>query len=457
MGILRVHYIRILILFSILGIGFGGEAQPLLFEVNPRYVLNDIAEFNDTNECIVRSGLPNFFKKIKQKKSLIKVAFLGGSITRADEQYRLQITSYMQSFDTSCIIQGINAGVSGTGSDLGAFRLYEQVLQYNPDLVFVEFAVNGGTNESMEGIVRQIWKYDAAIDICFIYTIAGEQHKIYADGKIPENIKKLERIAEFYHIPSVHMGLHAAFLEKRNQLIWKSSLSYDNKIVFSKDGVHPNEAGGNLYAASLARSLKKMSDVQVSFLHKLKNQIFENNFVDATMFSPNQYGVFSQGWTYLNTDIVPALKQFSPWFKEVVTTSNAGETYTFSFKGRGFGIFDIGGPEAGQFEILVDDKSVELSKSTNDRILRIASDKNEGSHLLNRFNEYCNNRYRGQYEYIELPYGKHKVQLRLSAELPHKKEILGASNLDDYTKNPEKYLQHIVYIGRILINGMPIK
>ena len=444
-------------LFLIFGVVLSGIGQPLLFDVNPRYEVKNLSEFTDSNEFSVRSGLPNFFKKIKQNNSSIKVAFLGGSITRADEQYRLQITNYIQSFNTSCVVKGINAGVSGTGSDLGACRLYEQVLQYNPDLVFVEFAVNGGTSQAIEGIVRQIRQHNAATDICFIYTIAREQYMIYAAGQVPDNIKKLERIANYYQIPSVHMGLYPALLEKRNQLIWKSNLPVENKIVFSNDGVHPTEAGGNLYAQSIARALKKISEVESPSFRKKRKPIFKNSLIDATMFSLNQYGVYSAGWQLINTDDVPALKQFAPWFKEVLSASASGETYTFTFRGSGFGIFDIGGPEVGQLEIVVDGKVVQLVKSPETTMLSLSEDKNTGANLLNRFNQYCNNRYRGQYEFIELPKGKHEVQLKLSAVLPDKKAILGLSNLDDYTKHPEKYLQHKVYLGRILLNGRPLR
>ena len=444
-------------LFLIFGLVLRGIGQPLLFDVNPRYEVKDLSEFTDSNEFSIRSGLPNFFKKIKQNNSSIKVAFLGGSITRADEQYRLQITNYIQSINTSCVLKGINAGVSGTGLDLGACRLYEQVLQYNPDLVFVEFAVNGGTSQAIEGIVRQIRQHNAATDICFIYTIAREQYMIYAAGQVPDNIKKLERIADYYQIPSVHMGLYPALLEKRNQLIWKSNLPVENKIVFSNDGVHPTEAGGNLYAQSIARALKKISDVESPSFRKKRKPIFKNSLIDATMFSLNQYGVYSSGWQFINTDDVPALKQFAPWFKEVLSASNSGETYTFTFRGSAFGIFDIGGPEVGQLEIVVDGKVVQLVKSPETTMLSLSEDKNTGANLLNRFNQYCNNRYRGQYEFIELPKGKHEVQLKLSAVLPDKKAILGLSNLDDYTKHPEKYLQHKVYLGRILLNGRPLR
>ncbi len=58
----------------------------------------------------------------------------------------------------------INAAIGGTGSDLGVYRLKQDVLDHKPDLMFVEFAVNDGATEpeqiyrSMEGIVRQTWR-----------------------------------------------------------------------------------------------------------------------------------------------------------------------------------------------------------------------------------------------------------------------------------------------------------
>lgn len=38
--------------------------------------------------------------------------------------------------------QEVNAGIGGTGSDLGAFRMDRHVIVHEPDLVFIEFAQN---------------------------------------------------------------------------------------------------------------------------------------------------------------------------------------------------------------------------------------------------------------------------------------------------------------------------
>ena len=74
-------------------------------------------------------------------------------------------------------IEGINAGIGGTGCELGAYRLAHDVLCHKPDLLFIEFAVNDNADPSeqivrtMEGIVRQAWQAEPELDICFVYTI----------------------------------------------------------------------------------------------------------------------------------------------------------------------------------------------------------------------------------------------------------------------------------------------
>lgn len=123
-------------------------------------------------EATYRAGLPNFFHKIQSRQN-VKVAYLGGSITRADQGWREQTFNWLKDQYPQAKFEQIMAAIGGTGSDFGAYRLHNHVLQYKPDLVFVEFAVNDHAKTaqqvkaSMEGIVRQIWKSDRHTDICF--------------------------------------------------------------------------------------------------------------------------------------------------------------------------------------------------------------------------------------------------------------------------------------------------
>ncbi|RZK27050.1 MAG: SGNH/GDSL hydrolase family protein [Flavobacterium sp.] len=239
---------------------------PVFFKVEPKGVkLVDTGKTNYPTEFIIRGGLPNFFYKARKGTSL-RLGFIGGSITKGDGMYRNQSANYIQSMFPKAKMMGLNAGVSGTGSDLGACRLSEQILKYNPDIVFIEFAVNGAYPQGVEGIIRQIRQFNAHIDICLLYTMGVGQGAIYASGGVPKQIQGLEKLAEHYGIPSIHMGLSIGILEKDGAVVWKGDPSVETtKIVFSKDGTHPLPAGGNLYAAAVARSFEKMKILDNEF------------------------------------------------------------------------------------------------------------------------------------------------------------------------------------------------
>ncbi len=427
-------------------------ASPLFF--NPSDYAAPVIQtnhFSHPNEFNIRSGLPNFFNKVK-KGQAVTIGYLGGSITRANNQYRAQSAKFIQQLFPTIKMTGINAGVSGTGTDLGACRVYDQVLKFNPDLVFVEFAVNGAFPDGMEGIVRQIWKYNPRIDICFIYTTAQGQTKIYAEGIVPENIQHLEKIADYYAIPSVHMGLQAAYLESKEKLIWKADPAVlTEKIVFSADGTHPLEAGGNLYAEAIARAMLKMKRTAGSQVHRLAEPLIADNWEDAKMLDPKSIASFSSEWVTIDPNKVESLNQFSPWFPYVMKAENPGSSISFKFDGTMIGIFDIGGPEVGQIELELDGILMNLKELSP--INFIAGNEFVDTKLINRFNRNCNNRYRGQCAFIKTKPGIHSVVLKISKDNPDKIKILGEMQLEDISKNPEKYNHTVVYLGKILLRG----
>ena len=415
---------------------------------------NDIAkvipgDYNNPKETTIRKGLPYFFNKAKSGKS-VRIAYIGGSITQANNQYRKQSLGFIQGMFPKTEIIGINAGVSGTDTDLGAARLYEQVLKHNPDMIFIEFAVNGGFPEGMEGMVRQIIKHSGTIDICFIYTVMSAQLTYYQQGTITPVIQKLEDIASHYNIPSVHMGMEAAELVKNGKLLDKGKVSVDTDIpVFSNDGVHPSETGGDLYASAIARAMLKMQNAGVLLPYQLPKPLLKNNWEDAKMVEP-QKATFSQGWVKIDPAMEKPLKTYKSWFPYIMTSEKAGEEFKFKYKGKAFGLFDIGAPEVGQLDVYVDGKQVELEAIKSDKLYKLAK---QGEQPLNRFNKFCNNRYRGQYFFVQTEDGVHEVVFKISAKLADKKAVLGASQQKDISQNPEKYDRSVIYIGKILLVG----
>ena len=212
-------------------------------------------------ECHPRTGLPNFLKKANTPGANIKIGYFGGSIT-AQAGWRPKTLNYFKKTYPQAKFTEINAAIGGTGSDLGVFRLKQDVLDSKPDLMFVEFATNdGGASvdqifRCMEGIVRQTWRALPDCDICFVYTLTQAAIEPMLAGNFQRSASAMEKIADHYGIPTIHMGMEVTALAKADKLIWKGKLpktddekkAIGDKFVFAPDSVHPHpETGHELY------------------------------------------------------------------------------------------------------------------------------------------------------------------------------------------------------------------
>lgn len=151
---------------------------------------------------------------------------MGGSITN-HQGYRVQITDWLKQQYSNVQFTSINSGIGGTGSDLGVFRTERDVLQYHPDLVFVEFAVNDAKTDSlviahsMEGIVRKIWHHNPHTDICFLYTLNEPMLDDLKAGKNYRSVRYMETVADYYDIPSVNFADDVLELLNEDKLVFK--------------------------------------------------------------------------------------------------------------------------------------------------------------------------------------------------------------------------------------------
>jgi lysophospholipase L1-like esterase len=433
-----------------------GSASAMVFSPDVDAKPVKPGKFYDEKECVVRKGLPHILGLLQSGKP-VKIVYIGGSITQGDYCYRQQSAKFIESRYPKSKLTFLNAGVSGTGTDLGACRIGEQVLTQKPDLIFIEFAVNGAYAPGMEGMVRQIIKNNPFTDICLIYTIMTGQAEKYAQGSIPDNIQRLEAVADHYGLTSVHLGIEAALLEKDNKLLWKGTKEEAaGRILFSSDGIHPLREGGDLYAAAIARAFIKLERGKLPLLKKqLTEPLFADNWEDAYMYAPADIAQFNGAWEKMVPEKGSSFYQYRPWFPYIMKSATLAASFTFNFEGSAFGIFDIGGPEVGQIAVEVDGKQVRLTEVslTGRRLYRM--DDNGSIDIINLFNSYCNNRYRGQYDMIEVGQGKHTVTVSLSAKKADKFKILG-KNTTDIIANPAKYDQSVIYLGRILMRGKAV-
>ena len=200
------------------------------------------------------------------------------------------------------------------------------MLDHQPDLVFVEFAVNDGGQspekiyKCMEGIVRQTWKANPDCDICYVYTITDTLIPPLLEGKMQRSASAMEKIAEHYGIPSIHMAVEVAKMAKEGKLILKAKkpttdaekAALGDKMMFAPDGVHPYpETGHELYLQAIVRSLPEIEGAsKKTGPHVLGAPFVADNYENAKLI-PIDQAKLSAGFRKLDPSKDKLAKSFA--------------------------------------------------------------------------------------------------------------------------------------------------
>ena len=400
-------------------------------------------------ECTARGGLPNFLAKANTAGAEIRIAYFGGSIT-AQNGWRPKTLAYFQKTYPGAKFSEINAAIGGTGSDLGVFRLKQDVLDKKPDLMFVEFAVNDGGAapeqiiRCMEGIVRQTWQSLPECDICFVYTLTEQLSPPMLEGKFQRSASEMEKVAGHYGIPTIHMAMEVAKLAKEGKLLWKAPLpktdeekqKVGDKFVFAPDGVHPHpETGHELYLQSIVRSMPAIKDAsKTPGAHALPQPLNATNYQLAKMI-PIGEATLSKGIVPLDMQKDQFGKRWADRLPALHKGSQPGETITFKFKGTRCAIYDLLGPDCGQVIVTLDETPAKI---------------------VPRFDSYCTyHRLASLMIGTELPDAVHTVKIEIHPEQPDKAKILAQRN--EKIDKPERFNGTAIYPGAIMLVGELVK
>ena len=388
-------------------------------------------------ELHIRGGLPNFFSKVTKARH-IHIGYLGGSITAAEDGWREQTYNWFRVQYPQVIITHNNAGIGGTGSSLGVFRVETDLLKDNPDLVFVEFAVNDGGQpkenviKTMEGIVRKLRTLSPKTDICFVYTVDDSKCEVLMEGQFDNAVHAMETVADHYQIPSIHMGIEVAKLRKSGKLTFAADLTENTKtIVFTKDHVHPLSVSGHpLYANVVARNILKIRDAQTSVKCKsLPAPLYPDNWEKAQKI--NVADLPRTGSCLLLPESHEFMKMFSGFIPQIYRVE-PGTIFSFSFTGTTIGIYDVVGPMAGKIKLTIDGKAQEFT----------------------RFDKYCTYNRLGYLIMADhLENKRHTIELEFLDETVDKENILPKGDQEFYRKNKKLNNKTAYYIGNVLIVG----
>ncbi len=178
----------------------------------------------------------------------VVIAALGGSITegmsasRPALRYSSQVLKWFRDTYPDGEFELANAGIGSTGSIIGGGRMQEDVLQYEPDLIIIEFACNDGVSaletESYDGVIYRALtaKNDPAVMLVYFCRNDGGNSQLV---EIPA--------AKKYDLPMIGYRDWFKQAEKDGIIKWED---------ISPDVVHPNDRGHAVAAALITHRLE---------------------------------------------------------------------------------------------------------------------------------------------------------------------------------------------------------
>jgi acetyl esterase/lipase/lysophospholipase L1-like esterase len=329
----------------------------------------------------------------KDKKGT--VAFMGGSITE-NPGYRDLVESYLRQRFPDTEFEFVAAGISSTCSTTGAFRLERDVLSHDPDLLFVEFAVNDDQDAAhamracirgMEGIVRHARLHNSEMDIVITHFINPPILESLQQGTLPTSVAAHERVAEHYGVASIGLAQEVANRIDAGTLTWD---------VYG--GTHPKPAGyrvaGDMMIDLLESAWSEPSPVPLNGALESRplpkpideKSYFGGRLVSVTEAKTDEFWVHERpAWEQIRGSI---RKRFED--RRLLCSHAIGSALSLEFNGTAIGIYVLAGPDAGTVDVSIDGEpfqTVDLyhhhSRGLHyPRTVMLATELSPGSHRM---------------------------------------------------------------------------
>ncbi|MBQ7821938.1 MAG: Ig-like domain-containing protein, partial [Clostridia bacterium] len=308
-------------------------------------VVNITEPEKDYSDYIIdRDNLENLVYRLNNDKEL-NVVYLGGSVTAGagassgNTCWRALIGTWLTEMFPDATINNVNSAMGGSGSMLGAFRTDADVLAHDPDLVFVEFAVNdsysghysdGTVQLYYESILRQIREKSPETEIISLFVT--DQGLLHQTDTSP--IAKLQdAVAAHYGVSSIDVG------RAMNNHIVATGATWSEYV---SDSVHPGDKGYAIYGDAIKQYLfAELFEAGYNPTALTKHTVPET-YVDSRneTFVPVYVEVTEDtfdtmtGWTYSSNRVYSNLDTDG-----YVYPSAAENSITYTFKGTGIAFY----------------------------------------------------------------------------------------------------------------------
>ena len=326
----------------------------------------------------------------------LNVAYLGGSITsgvgasdRSTTSYRALTTAWLKTKFPSATITETNAGIGGTGSVFGAYRLVDDLKlkdsEKKPDLLFIDFAINDdydGTSKDdvkkyMETIVRTVYEYAPYCDIVFLYTTDRSRRNSTSESAYP-TLWAQHQVATKYSLTEIYVGKLIC-----EEYSISSTSTWDSSNLFA-DIVHPLDAGHAKYSGYIT------SVLNTEYSKSLNPYLYTQHSILSASYSPLSYTArYFLNASAGKTSGFTLYEDSSSLDEKGYIKATAGETgaqVKFTFKGTGLQLWTYARKVSSTISVNVDGSStnytIQRSGSDGNKNYRVASGLSNTTHTV---------------------------------------------------------------------------
>ncbi|RYX84439.1 SGNH/GDSL hydrolase family protein [bacterium] len=272
------------------------------------------------------TALTRFDQRAKAGERL-NVVFFGASLTwgsnASDPQrtsYRAAVARRFEAKYPKAHFRFIDAAIGGTGSQLGVFRLQRDVLNYHPDLVFLDFSANDdiSTNDvetlsSYESLVRRVVG-DAK---CPLIQVIFPFRWNIGEGEMAKMKRRDAHLAisRAYGTP---VGDAIALINERVQ---SGTAKLD--VLWPLDPVHPGDEGYDVFA-SAAWDAYQGGVARKLVPHVPPKMLYNPTYLTWSRTRVSSLGTLPAGWRVGIPNRTSAYFDFlmSRWLDDEVIASN---------------------------------------------------------------------------------------------------------------------------------------
>jgi len=319
---------------------------------------------NTTAKPTTPKSFAEFDRRARAGESL-NVVFFGGSLTwgaGASEpnatSYRALTSQQLAAEYPAAKIRFIDAAVGGTGSQIGCCRIDRDVLEFDPDLVFLDFTLNDGFEilnqqalAAYETILRRLQASGS-----LVLQVVMPYMQITRTTEVMARSDAHKVLARHYGNP-----LSDVLTAVRERV--KQGTADPDAMWPTNDKTHPCDVGYGIYAeVAFATFRAAVADGTAAIVQPARLYATTYDHVTRTLLTTQPD--LPRGWTRCAPCDSSTCGDFimSRWLESVIEASPGADELRVTAQGSVVIMLAEGSENAGRYEVRIDDRApIELS------------------------------------------------------------------------------------------------